>query len=714
MSRIERLLAEMTLAEKIGQLTMAPAGQAATGPFRAEATSDALRRGEVGAILNSWGAEATRRLQRIALEETRLKIPLLFGVDVLHGHKTVFPIPLAEACAFDEALWERTARAAAAEAAGDGVALTFAPMLDIARDPRWGRMAEGFGEDPLVGARFAAAKTRGFQDRDLAARDAIAATAKHFCGGGAALAGREYAAVDVSERTLHEVYLPPFRAAVEAGCAAIMAAFNSVAGVPMTAHVPLLRDHLRGRLGFDGVIMSDYNAIAELIDHGVAGDLVEAAALALRAGVDLDMVSGAFRAGLPEALARGLVEKRDIDAAVRRVLALKEKLGLFDDPWRRLKAAPVETGALALEAARRAITLLSNDGVLPLRADLRRLALIGPLADARAEMVGPWTLAADPAQCSTILDGLRAALPACEIRHASGVTIAGDESGGIAEARASCEGVEVAILCLGEAAAMSGEAASRARVDLPGRQRELAEAVLATGVPVVVLLSSGRPLILPWLVERARAVVATWFLGARAGEAIADILTGWVDPTGRLAVTWPRDRGQIPIFFAERPASRPAKKDDPFTSKYIDIANEPQFAFGHGLSYAQVALTALRVAPCEIQAGETIRVEIDAQNLSDRPARETIFLFARDLVAAAAAPVLDLKDWLKIELAPRQSATFVAELPVESLAALAADLTPRVAPGDFALYAGQSADRSRLLSARVRLNGGSSRSASHN
>ncbi len=703
MSRIENLLGEMTLAEKIGQLTMAPSGQAATGPFRDEPTREALRRGEVGAILNSWGVEATRDLQSIALEETRLKIPLLFGVDVLHGHKTIFPIPLAEAGLFDPALWERTARAAAAEAAADGVALTFAPMLDTARDPRWGRMAEGFGEDPLVGARFAAAKTRGFQGGDLAAADAIAATAKHFCGGGAALAGREYAAVDVSERTLHEVYLPPFRAAVEAGCAAVMAAFNSVAGVPMTAHVPLLRDYLRGQLGFDGVIMSDYNAIAELIDHGVAADLVEAAALALRAGVDLDMVSGAYRAGLPQALARGLVEMRDIDAAARRVLRLKERLGLFDDPWRRFAAPAAETRELALDSARRAITLLTNDGVLPLRAGLRRIAVIGPLADARAEMVGPWTLAADPAQCSTILDGLRAALPSCEILHARGVEIRDEDVSGVGAARALCAGADLAVLCLGEAANMSGEAASRARVDLPGRQRELAESVLETGVPVVTLLFSGRPLIVPWLAERANALVATWFLGARAGEAIADVLTGRVEPTGRLAITWPRDRGQIPIFFAERPASRPAKASDPFTSKYIDIANEPQFAFGHGLSYARVELTNLRVASAEFRPGDRIRVEIDAKNLSDRPAQETIFLFARDLVAAAAAPVLELKDWVKCELAPQESATIAAELRAECLSGLDATLAPRLTPGEFALYAGLSADRARLLSARIRL-----------
>lgn len=705
LNSIEKLLAKMTLAEKLGQMTMSPAGSAATGPVRGDATSEGIRAGEVGALLNLWGRETTYRFQKLAVEETRLGIPLIFGVDVLHGHRTVFPIPLAEACLFDPNLWERTARTAAREATADGVSLTFAPMLDIARDPRWGRMAEGFGEDPLVGARFAAAKVRGFQGRDLGSPGSLASTAKHFCCGGAALAGREYAAVDISERALHEIYLPPFRAAVEAGCAAIMSAFNSLAGVPMTAHVPLLRKYLREMLGFDGVIMSDYAAIDELIDHGVAADRAEAAALALKAGVDIDMVSGAYLAALPEALSRGIAEMKDIDAAVWRILVLKMKLGLFDDPYRRTKAARSISRAAkknALEVARRAITLLTNDGILPLGENIRRIAVIGPLAEARQEMVGPWTLAADPRQCSTILEGLRAALPDREIHCEPGVTITGDDESGIAAARTLCHGSDAVILCLGEAAAMSGEAASRARPELPGRQRQLAEAALASGRPVVALLSSGRPLIVPFLAERASALVATWFLGMSAGDAIADVLTGRFDPTGRLAVTWPLDIGQIPIFFAERPAARPANPTDPFTSKYIDVSNEPLFPFGHGLSYAQVKLDNLRLAQIEFRGGERIRVRIDAQNLSDRPALETVFLFSRDCVAAAAPPVLELKDWAKVKLAARQTRTVTFTIAAEDLSCLDTDLQPRLEPGDFEIFVGLNADRRFLLSARMR------------
>ncbi|MGH6829834.1 MAG: glycoside hydrolase family 3 N-terminal domain-containing protein, partial [Methylocella sp.] len=564
MTRIDKLLAAMTLEEKIGQLNMAAAGHAVTGPVLASGVIEGIRAARIGSLLNIWGAREVHAVQKIAVEKTRLGIPLLIGFDVLHGHKTIFPIPLAEAASFDPHLWERSAREAAIEAAADGIAMTFAPMLDIARDPRWGRIAEGPGEDPWVGAEFAKAKVRGFQGTGLpdglAGATAVAATAKHFFAYGAALAGRDYAPVDVSERLLHEVYLPPFAAAVAAGCAAIMPAFNDVAGIPMTAHVRFLRDWLRRDIGFAGVIVSDYNAIAELLRHGVAGDLAEAAAAALLAGVDIDMMSNAYSQGLPEAIARGLVSIDLVDAAVRRVLKLKEQLGLFDDPYRRGSAgtpAAVTTKLeLARELARRAIVVLANDEVLPLSPALRRIALIGPLADARAEMLGPWAMAGNAAGPVTIREGLAVALPEAEIVFAPGVAIDGADVSGIAAAREICQGAEIVLLCLGESANMSGEAASRAKPGLPGVQSALAEAIFDLGKPVVALISSGRPLMIAATVEKARAVIATWFLGAEAGNAIADVLTGNFNPTGRLPVTWPRDVGQVPIFFATRPSGR--------------------------------------------------------------------------------------------------------------------------------------------------------------
>lgn len=694
----------MTLDEKLGQLNLITAGQAITGPVVSGNTSEDICAGRVGGVFNLWGVEVLMRAQRSAVEESRLGVPLLFGLDVLHGFRTIFPIPLAEACAFDPDLWERTARAAALEAAGEGIHLTFAPMLDVSRDPRWGRIAECPGEDPLVGEKFARAKVKGFQGDDGSRFYPLAATAKHFCAGGAATAGRDYAAVDVSERALQEVYLPPFRAAVAAGCAAIMTAFNNVNGAPMSAQGRLLNGYLRGRLKFDGVIMSDYTAIAELVEHGVAADGVEAAAIALKAGVDMDMVSGVYLAHMPEALARGLVEELDVDAAVARVLQLKERLGLFDDPYRaaRRDGEVHETHrALALEAARRSATLLINRGLLPLSASVRRIAVIGPLADAGAEMLGPWSAAGAAENCVTMLEGLRRALPNCAIAHHSGVAIEGEDESRIAQACALAEGADAVVLCLGESAVMSGEAACRAALGLPGKQRQLAERVMNAGPPTVALLSCGRPLTLPWLFERAQAVVATWFLGDRAGEAIADILTGRFNPRARLAVTWPRDVGQVPIFYSARSTGRPFDAANFYTSRYLDCPNEPQFPFGHGLSFARTTLSNLRVDGAELSANQPARLSVDVRNESDIATEETIFLFAHDRVASVARPLLELKDWTKIALQPQRSATVEFVFHAEAFQFPGEDMEPIVEPGDVDIFVGFSADAEKLLSVRL-------------
>jgi beta-glucosidase len=707
MDAVDRLLSQMTLEEKIGQLNLVTADQAVTGPIGSGDLDANLRAGRIGGVFNIWAREEIARLQKLAVEETRLGVPLLVGMDVLHGQRTIFPVPLAEAGAFDADLWERTARAAACEAAADGVDLTFAPMLDVARDPRWGRIVESPGEDPRVGAAFAGAKIRGFQGAALSAPEAIGATAKHFCAYGAAIAGRDYAAADVSERALKEVYLPPFDAAIRAGCVAIMAAYTSVAGIPMTAHRRLLSGYLREKLGFEGVIMSDYRAIAELLQQGVAGDLVEAAALALSAGVDMDMVSGAYVSGLPEALARGLVETAQIDEAARRVLRLKRDLGLLDDPFRRAAAAEVSKErfkGLALEAARRSITLLVNRGVLPVTADARRIALIGPLADAGGEMLGPWSLAASGESGVSVREGLTAALPQCEIIHCQGVEIEGGDADGIEEACRRGAAADLVVLCLGEAAGMSGEAASRAAPVLPGRQAALARAVLELGPPVVVVLFSGRPLALPWLFELAQAVLAAWFPGAMAGTAIADALTGRFNPCARLPVTWPRDVGQIPIFYAERPTGRPADPKNLFTSKYLDVPVEPQFPFGHGLSYGTVELTRLRASTetFVIDRDLALTVEVDATNRGERAAEPTAFLFIRDAVASVTRPLLELKAWRKARLEPGETRTIVFSLSLEDFSFPGLDLAPGCEPGVFEILVGESAKRETLLSICVK------------
>ncbi len=712
MSRIDALMGAMTLAEKLGQLTMTAAGFTVTGPIIVGDSTDAIKAGTIGNLLNLVGASHIREMQRLAVEESRLGIPLLIGFDVIHGHRTLFPIPLGEAALFDPETWELTARESAKEAAAEGLAMTFAPMLDVARDPRWGRIAEGPGEDSWVGMRMAEAKVRGFQGANLAAADALAAVAKHFCAYGAVTAGRDYASVDISERTLREVYMPPFAAAVGAGAAAVMPAFTDLAGIPMTANKELLRNGLRGRFGFKGVIVSDYNAIAELMRHGIAADLAQAAALALKAGVDIDMMADAYRRGLPAALERGLVTMAEIDESVRRVLALKEQLGLFDDPYRR-GTVPESTAAfmhrrlLARSVGARAVVMLKNErDSLPLARTALNLAVVGPLADAPSEMRGPWWGAAAEQGAVGVVAGLRAALPGARVLHAPGVDIDSDDVSRIGAALDLCSAADAVLLCVGEAAAMSGEAASRAHLGLPGKQREFAQAVLAQAravKPVIVVLFSGRPLVLPWLVEGADAVLAAWFLGSEAGNAIADVVTGRVSPSGRTPVTWPRAQGQIPLFFGERPGGRPANPNDRYTSKYLDEPNEPLFPFGHGLTYGRFALSNLRVSPLDVEDIDTMRIQVDVRNAGPRAAQETVFLFTHDRVASVARPVLELKGFAKITLRPGESGTVTLSLRAADLRFLGPDLEPLFEPGQVEILVGPCADRSKLLGVTVDL-----------
>jgi beta-glucosidase len=712
-SRIETLIGTMTLAEKLGQLTMTAAGYAVTGPIIAGDSTDAIKAGTIGNLLNMVGAAHVREMQRLAVEESRLGIPLLIGFDVVHGHRILFPVPLGEAALFDPETWALTARESAKEAAAEGVAMTFAPMLDVSRDPRWGRSVEGPGEDPWLGARIAEAKVRGFQGAGLAAADALAAVAKHYCAYGAVTAGRDYASADISERTLREVYMPPFAAAVASGVAAVMPAFMDLAGIPMTANKELLRGWLRGRWGFKGVIVSDYNAIAELMNHGIAADLAEAAAHALKAGVDIDMMADAYRRGLPTALERRLVSLAEIDESVGRVLTLKEQLGLFDDPYRRgaipePDAAFANRRQLARDVGARAIVMLKNDkAALPLKSSLRRLAVIGPLADAPAEMRGPWWGAAGAEGHVSVVAGLRAIRAESQVLHARGVAIDDEDVSGMAAALHLCATADAVVLCLGEAATMSGEAACRAHLGLPGKQRQFAEAVFekahAANKPVIVVLFSGRALVVPWLVEKADAVLAAWFLGSESGNAIADVLTGRVSPSGRTPVSWARAEGQIPIFFGERPGGRPANPKDRYTSKYLDVPNEPLFPFGHGLTYGRFTLFNLRVTPLDAEDIDTLQIRVDVRNDGARAAQETVFLFTHDKIASVARPLLELKGFAKIDLRPGETGTVTLSLRAAELRFLGIDLEPVFEPGDVEILVGPCADRAQLLAATVKL-----------
>jgi beta-glucosidase len=702
MSRIEQLIGEMRLAEKLGQLTMTAAPYAVTGPYVAGDLTEGIRSGAVGNLLNLYGPETVAQTQRLAMEETRLGIPLLIGLDVIHGHRIQFPVPLGETSSFDRDLWRRTAQEAAREALADGVAMTFAPMCDVCRDPRWGRIVEGPGEDAFVGAALAGAKVRGFQEAGLAA------CAKHFAGYGAVMAGREYASTDMSARTLHEVHLPAFAAAVEEGVMSLMPAFTELGGVPMTAHRELINGWLREERGFDGVVISDYHAIAELMRHGVAADLPEAAALALKAGVDIDMMSDAYNGGLPIALERGLVRIEEIDASVRRVLKLKEKLGLFEDPYRghgtEPEAAITRRRALAREAAAKSVVLLKNErDVLPL-GSVRRLAVIGPLADAGPDMRGPWAAASKEEGQVSLLEGIRTALPGIEIRHAPGVAIEGDDRSGIAAAVALCDGADAVLLCLGESAAMSGEAASRAHLGLPGMQDALCDAVFARAqVPVITILFSGRPLVVPKLAAKSAALLAAWFPGSEAGHGLADLLTGKISPSAKTPVSWPGAVGQIPVFYGERNGGRPYNRGDHYTSHYMDVPNAPLFGFGHGLSYGRFVYSDLGLSAATLKEDGTVIVTVTLRNDGHHAAEETVFLFTHDILASVTRPLLELKGFEKIALEPGAEGRVTISLPGTAFRFPGADMKPIFEAGEVEILVGPAADRARLLSATVTL-----------
>jgi len=711
MEVIENLLQAMTLEEKIGQLTMAARGEVFPPNEASEAeVLHGIRAGRIGSLVGTHGAEVTTRLQRVALEETRLRIPLIFGFDVMHGYRSVFPVPIGETAAFDPVLWEYTARMAAYETRAAGVTLTFAPMLDVTRDPRWGRVVESPGEDPWLGAQFARAKVRGFQGAGIGMPASVGAAVKHIGAYGAVTAGRDYASVDISDRALNEVYLPPFRAAVEAGAAVIMPSFNDLGGVPTTANVDLLRDTVRRRWGFDGVMVSDFNAVAELVKHGVVDDVAQAAALALQAGIDIDMASNAYGLGLPLALERGDVTIGMIDEAVRRVLTLKAKLGLFEHPFApeldtaERDAKLVAARRLAREAATKSVVLLKNEaGLLPLKPG-QRVALIGPVVGADG-LLGAWHAAGKEVKAVSIREALHLALPPGALSFAKGVDVEGEDVSGIAEAVRIARQADVVILSLGELEGHTGEAASRARPSLPGRQRQLAEAVFEVGRPTVVLLSSGRPLTLPWLIERAQAVMVLWFLGIETGNAVTALLLGYANPTGKLPISWPRSVGQIPICYSERPTGRPFSATDMYTSGYLDTPVTPQFPFGHGLSYSRLAIRNLRATPAIVGMDDAIAVEADVSNVGVMAGEETVLLFVRDVVARIAPRVMELRGVTRISLAPNASGTVRFDLPVKSLAFPAGDLGPEVQPGEFELMVGSSAEPSALVRTRITVRG---------
>lgn len=709
---VERLIAQMTLEEKAGQLTVHAAADAAAtalaaNPALAAATTEAqvqaVREGRIGALFNGSTADWHRRMQQVAVAESRLKIPLLFGADVIHGFRTIFPVPLAEAASFDPDLAERTARAAAVEATAAGLAWNFAPMVDVSRDARWGRGVEGAGEDVLLGSRFAAARVRGFQGgKGLSDREAMLATPKHFVAYGAATGGLDYNSVDISERTLREVYFPPFQAGFEAGALSTMASFNDIAGIPAHANRWLLRDVLRGDWGFEGFVVSDFNGDQELIAHGYAADESEAAKLAFMGGVDMSMVSGLYERYLPDLVRSGEVPEAAVDAAVRRVLTVKRKLGLFDDPFGRLDPARCEADdrprhrPLAREAGRRSIVLLKNDGILPLPRSGRKIALIGPFAGGPDDLNGPWVLFGDPACAVSIAQGMRAALADdTDLTVVRGSEAEAPIPGGIEEAVAAAEAASLVVLAIGEAERMSGEAQSRTDIAIPAPQLALAEAVAAVGKPVVAVLRNGRALVLEGAVSRSNAVLVSWFLGAETGNAVADILFGDHGPSGRLPISFPQRSGQAPFHYDRKATGRPPvtrEHGEEFRTRYREVLNVAAYPFGHGLTYGDVVYEELDAGGGRLDWHGSLTVSATIRNRGDREAVELVQLYVRDRAASVTRPIRQLKDWRHVTLAPGGSARVEFTLRRQDLLFVGPEHEWIAEPGLFDVWIAPSAE----------------------
>ncbi len=701
-AQVETLLARMTLEEKVGQMNQV------SPHWGGGELEDAVRRGEVGSVLNVWSVERINQLQRVAVEKSRLGIPLIVGTDVIHGYRTIFPIPLAEASTWDPDLLERAARAAADEAAATGTDWIFAPMVDVARDPRWGRIAEGAGEDPYLGSVLARARVRGFQSQGLAGGKKIVACPKHYVAYGAAEGGKDYNTVDISERTLRDIYLPPFKAALDEGAGSIMSSFNEIAGVPASCNAFILRQILREEFEWHGVVLSDYDAIGELIQHGVAADLKEAARKAILAGEDIDMMGHAFPKHLVELVREGQVPEALIDAAVRRILRLKFMLGIFEHPYTAEELASQvllkpEYRDLALEVAQKSIVLLKNapleDGgapALPLQSNAR-IALVGPLADDRAELLGCWACAGRAEDVETVLEGFRAVLGAgADLTYVKGCALEGDEDLDIEGAVAAAEAADAAVVVLGESAMMSGEAHSRAYLGLPGHQRALLEAVVAAcaleGKPVVVILMSGRPLVLTWMKEHVPAILQAWHGGIRAGRAVADVVFGAVTPSGKLVASFPRTEGQIPVYYAHKSTGRPVDErgviqfNREHKSQYLDESTLPLYGFGYGLSYTTFEYTDLAVQTPEVSMDGTLVVSATVTNTGERCGDEIVQLYIQDLVGEVTRPVRELKGFQRIALQPRERQRVTFEVPVANLGFHGLEMAYGVEVGNFKVW----------------------------
>ena len=718
---IDDLMGKMTVEEKIGQLNLPVAGDIVTGQAKSSNVSERIRKGEVGGLFNLKGAAKIRDVQRIAVEESRLGIPILFGMDVIHGYETIFPIPLGLSCSWDMEAVEKSARIAAEEASADGICWTFSPMVDVSRDARWGRVSEGSGEDTFLGCRIAEAMVRGYQGPDKATQltedDQIMACVKHFALYGAPEAGRDYNTVDMSHIRMYNEYFPPYKAAVDAGAGSVMASFNEVDGVPATGNKWLMTEVLRNQWGFDGFVVTDYTGIYEMIDHGV-GDFETVSLQALKAGIDMDMVSEGFIGNVKNGLEKGLVSMKEIDAACRRILEAKYRLGLFEDPYKFCReeeaAAEVycqEHRDIARKIASESFVLLKNEGVLPLKKQ-GTIALVGPLAETRANMPGTWSVAARFDVPKTIREGLTEAVAGkAKVLYAKGSNLTADydlemrstmfgrelgrdnrtDAQLLNEALAVAKRADVIVAALGESSEMSGESSSRTDLGIPDVQLNLLKALVATGKPVVLVLFNGRPLTLNWEAENVPAILDVWFGGSETADAVADVLFGDVNPSGKLTMSFPKNVGQVPLYYAAKNTGRPLHEGrwfEKFRSNYLDVDNAPLYPFGYGLSYTTFEYSPVVLSTTEVGKGGSLTAEVTVKNTGAVAGKEVVQMYIQDVVGSTTRPLRELKGFQKIALEPGESKTVTFEITPELMSHYNSNLEFVAEPGEFIVSVG--------------------------
>lgn len=695
-ARVDSVMKLMTLEEKIGQMVLYTSDWDVTGPSLKKGYMDEIRKGNCGNIFNAHTAAYTRKLQKIAVEESRLGIPLLFGYDVIHGHKTIFPISLGESASWDLAAIEKSAQVSAAEAAASGINWTFAPMCDISVEPRWGRVSEGAGEDPYLGSKIATARVHGFQGKNLADTLTVLACVKHFAAYGAPLAGRDYNTVDMSKRVFLDTYLPPYKAAIDAGAMSVMSSFNELDGIPATGSHYLLSDILRDQLGFKGFVVTDYTSINEMVNHGVVANEAEAGKLAAKAGVDMDMQGEIYFKYLKKQVENGEVPMKVINDAVNRILTVKFMLGLFDDPYRycnearekKVVYAPANLEA-AFDVAKKSMVLLKNDNhVLPLKKG-EKIAVIGELAASTRDLLGSWKAAGDWDFMKSTLDEIKTYNGEANVTYALGCKTIGDDRSGFPAALATARNADKVVLVIGENWEWTGEAASRASINVPGVQTELLEKLKALNKPIVVVLMNGRPLDLTKENELAGAILETWYAGTMGGKAITHVLFGEYNPSGKLTMTFPRTIGQVPIFYYEKNTGRPIYLENPkYKSRYIDCPNDPLFPFGYGLSYSTFAYSDIKLSTTELTENGELKASVNVTNTGGKAGEEVVQCYVRDLVGSVTRPLKELKGFEKVSLKVGESKVVTFTIKPDMLAFHRADMTLGTEPGDYKLFIG--------------------------